>query len=84
MDKEAARQNELIINKEFSERRIGQFMGLRIAAVALGASIFAIAYGAEQAAMVIGDTTVVGLATVFVFLEESKKILLQLHQIKNK
>ena len=67
MDKEAARQNELIIDKEFSERRIGQFMGLGIAAVALGASIFAIAHGAEQAAMVIGGTTVVGLATVFVF-----------------
>jgi len=66
MDKEAARQNELIINKEFSERRIGQFMGLGIAAIAIGASIFAIAHGAEKAAMVIGGTTVVGLATVFV------------------
>jgi len=66
MDKEATRQNELIINKEFSERRIGQFMGLGIAAIAIGAAIFAIAHGAEKAAMVIGGTTVVGLATVFV------------------
>ena len=66
MDKGAARQNELIINKEFSERRIGQFKGLGIAAIAIGAAIFAIAHGAEKAAMVIGGTTVVGLATVFV------------------
>ncbi len=66
MDKEAARQNELIITKDFSERRIGQFMGLGIAAIAIGAAIFAIAHGAEKAAMVIGGATVVGLATVFV------------------
>ena len=67
MDKEAARQNELIINKEFSERRIGQFMGLGIAVIAIGAAIFAVAHGAEKAAMVLGGATVVGLATVFVF-----------------
>jgi len=66
MDKELARQNEIIINKEFAERRVGQVMGLGIALITIGAAIFAIAFGAEKAAMVLGGTTVVALATVFV------------------
>jgi len=66
MDREAARQSELIINKDFSESRIGQFTGLGIAVVALGAAIFAIIHGAEKTAMVIGGSTVVSLAAVFV------------------
>jgi uncharacterized membrane protein len=66
MDREVARQNELIIKEEFCERRIGQFLGLGIAVLTISAAIFAIAHGAEKAAMVIGGATVVGLATVFV------------------
>jgi uncharacterized membrane protein len=66
MDKETARQNELIINKEFSERRTGQIFGLCIGTLCLAACIVAIVLGAEKAAMVIGGATVVGLVTVFV------------------
>jgi uncharacterized membrane protein len=66
MDKEAARQNELLMNNEFSERRSGQIFGLCIGALCIIACIVAIVFGAEGAAMVIGGTTVVGLVTVFV------------------
>lgn len=67
MDDEMARQNELIIKREFAERRIGQIFGLCIGALSLVATIISIFLGAENVAMVIGGSTVVGLVTVFVF-----------------
>lgn len=67
MDDEMARQNELIIKREFAERRIGQIFGLCIGALSLVTSIVSIFLHAENAAMVIGGSTVVGLVTVFVF-----------------
>lgn len=67
MDNEMARQNELIIKREFAERRIGQIFGLCIGVLSLVTSIVSIFLHAENAAMVIGGSTVVGLVTVFVF-----------------
>lgn len=55
-----------LITDMATEKRRGQWLGVGIALAALGVAAFALWQGHEWAAAVIGTTTVVGLAGVFV------------------
>lgn len=68
-ERESAHRHEIDLalvnaNREVTER--GQRFGLIIATLALGVTFGALFLDMERAAMVLGGTTVVGLATVFV------------------
>jgi len=58
--------NIQISNKQFSERKLGQYFGFGIGVCALACSAYLGFIGAQTAASIVGGTTVVGLAGVFV------------------
>lgn len=68
-ESEATHQREMerfIAEKTFEEVRVGQFFGIGIATVGLGASVLLGIMGHDALAGVIGGTTIVSLATTFV------------------
>ena len=60
------RANIEITNKQFLERRIGQFLGFGIAIAGLSCCIALAWMGYQTAASVVGGATVVGLVGIFV------------------
>ena len=58
--------NIQIANKQFLERRIGQFSGLLIGAIGLISSVMLAYFGDTTTASIVGGTTVIGLVSIFV------------------
>ena len=55
-----------IANKQFKERKLGQNFGFSIGVLGLACSAFLAFIGAENAASIVGGSTVIGLVGIFV------------------
>ena len=66
METSALKANIEISNKQFSERRLGLKFGFSIGALGLISSVALAWIGAENAASIVGGSTVLGLVAIFV------------------
>ncbi len=66
LDKEALQANIAITDKQFSERKRGQILGFCIGSLGLLCSVALAWIGYENAASIVGGSTVIGLVGVFV------------------
>lgn len=64
--KHTHKMNEKIFNTKAREVFLGQIIGFVVVTMALCAACFAVAYGDSTTASVIGGSTIIALATVFV------------------
>ena len=66
MESETLTANIEISDKQFAERRLGQKFGFGIGAIGLICSVALAWIGAENAASIVGGSTVIGLVGIFV------------------
>jgi uncharacterized membrane protein len=66
MESSALNANIEISNKQFSERKLGQRFGFSIGVLGLVCSVVLAWIGSENAASIIGGSTVLGLVGIFV------------------
>ena len=65
-EKEALNINENLAKKQFTERRIGQFLGLGVTVLCLIVCVFLAYLGAMWPSSIVGGSTLIGLVAAFV------------------